>query len=109
MGDRYLPDDGKSPVMIDTDMQYGVWVVSKGGNVTHITMTSMSMRQKAYEMSKQTEDYVMRHGVASESSWNGKEWVRGISDNDGLWTAMYGAGELMRYSSLKRDQTGTQT
>ena len=59
-------------------------------------------------MSKQTEDNVMRHGLASESYWNGNEWVRAITDNDGLWTSMYGAGELMRYASLKRDQVGTQ-
>ena len=34
----------------------------------------------------------MRNGMASDAGWNGKEWVPAISDNDGLWTSMYGAG-----------------
>ena len=44
----------------------------------------------------------MRHGLASGASWNGTNWNKQISDNDGLWTSMYGAGELMRYASLKK-------
>ena len=41
MGDRYLPEDGKSPIMIETDTFYGAWVVSKGGSVNHIVMRSI--------------------------------------------------------------------
>jgi len=36
MGDRYLPDDGKSPVMLETDDKYGVWIVGATGNTNHI-------------------------------------------------------------------------
>lgn len=43
----------------------------------------------------------MRNGMAADASWNGQKWVPAISDNDGLWTSMYAAGELMRYFSLK--------
>jgi hypothetical protein len=43
----------------------------------------------------------MRHGLASDSFWNGTKWTKGISDNDGLWTSMYAAGEFMRYASVK--------
>lgn len=32
---------------------------------------------------------------------NGDSWTAGISDNDGLWTSMFGVGELMRYSWMK--------
>lgn len=71
MGDRYLPEDGKSPVMIETDTFHGAWVVSKGGNVTHIILKSVGYEEKANIMSKQTEDFVMRHGIASEANWNG--------------------------------------
>ena len=43
-------------------------------------------------MVNQTQERVMRHGFASDASWNGTKWVPSISDNDGLWTGMYGAG-----------------
>jgi len=65
-------------------------------------MTKMTYSEKAISMAKQTEDLVMRHGLASDSSWNGQKWVPAISDNDGLWTSMYGVGELMRYDYLKK-------
>ena len=34
----------------------------------------------------------MRNGLAASATWNGNKWVPDISDNDGLWTSMYGAG-----------------
>ena len=53
-------------------------------------------------MVKDTQKYVMRHGFASNAAWNGSKWVTSVSDNDGLWTGMYAAGQLMKYS-LYRD------
>ena len=102
MGDRYLPEDGKSPVMIESDTLNGVWIVSEGGNVSHVIMKDLTYEKKALLMQKQTEDLVMRHGLASEALWNGQKWLPVITDNDGLWTSMYGAGELMKYASYKR-------
>lgn len=32
----------------------------------------------------------------------GDQWIAGVSDNDGLWTSLFAAGELMRYNSLKQ-------
>ena len=58
-------------------------------------------------MSKNTEKFVMRHGLASDSSFDGEKWIPVISDNDGLWTSMYTVGELMRYASLKRLASST--
>ena len=52
----------------------------------------MSNNKKAEIMVNDTKKYVMRHGLASDSSWSGSKWNPSISDNDGLWTAMYGAG-----------------
>ena len=54
-------------------------------------------------MVQQTEKYVLRHGMAGGANWNGSKWIPEISDNDGLWTSMYGAGELMKYSVLKQN------
>jgi hypothetical protein len=53
-------------------------------------------------MTLQTEKYVMRNGLASGADLISGKWIPEISDNDGLWTAMYGAGELMKYSVLKQ-------
>jgi hypothetical protein len=43
-------------------------------------------------MIEQTQKYVLRHGMASDAYFNGQNWIPVISDNDGLWTSMYGAG-----------------
>lgn len=41
--------------------------------------------------------------MQAESNWNAQQqkWIPQITDNDGLWTSMYGVGELMRYAVLK--------
>lgn len=52
-------------------------------------------------MIQETQKKVLRHGIAAGGNWNGEKWIPGISDNDGLWTAMYGSGELMKYAVLK--------
>lgn len=106
MGDRYLPDDGKSPVYIENDGKWGVWVVGKSGDVNHIKMVKMDYADKAYVMSAQTDKDVSRMGLAAGSNWDGQKWEREISDNDGLWTSMYGAGELMRYAVLSQKGSG---
>ena len=43
-------------------------------------------------MTKNTEKYVQRHGLSSDSTFDGQKWVGSISDNDGLWTSMFAAG-----------------
>ncbi len=43
-------------------------------------------------MVAETEKKVMRQGLASGADWDGTKWVPEVSDNDGLWTSMYGAG-----------------
>ena len=87
--------------MIESDKNNGLWVVGASGNVTHIKMVVMNYRDKAETMNDMTEQFVMRQGLASGASFDGTKWVPDIADNDGLWTSMYGAGELMKYSVLR--------
>jgi hypothetical protein len=47
MGDRYISDLGYTPIMIETDNSFGVWVVSSSGNTSHIKMVEMTYSQKA--------------------------------------------------------------
>ena len=110
MGDRYFysadTGDGKVLAIFD-DGDNGIWTVMKEG-FTHIEMLPINGTDKAAMMSETTQKYVSRRGMVSEAYLHGDKWIPAESDNDGLWTAMYGAGELMRYATLKNDPTATK-
>lgn len=110
MGDRYFysPDTGDGKVLaIFADGENGIWTVMKEG-FTHIEMLPINGTDKAAMMSATTQEYVARRGMVSEAYLHGDEWIPAESDNDGLWTAMYGGGELMRYAVLRDDPTATK-
>lgn len=59
-------------------------------------------KAKAEIMVENTQKDVMRYGLASGAAYNDHQILdRSITDNDALWTGLYGAGELMRYATLK--------
>ncbi len=109
MGDRYFfsadTTDGKV-LAIFPDGKNGIWTVMAEG-YTHIEMLDINGTDKAAMMSENTQKYVSRRGMVSEAFFIDGEWVPNESDNDGLWTSMYGAGELMRYAVLRDDPTAT--
>lgn len=111
MGDRYFYSaDSSSPnvLAVFPDGKNGVWTVMKEG-FTHIEMVEMTGTQKAAVMSDETQKYVARRGMVSNAYYiDGYGWKPTESDNDGLWTSMYGAGEIMRYAVLKNDPTATK-
>ena len=103
MGDRYFYEQDTTAgkvLAIYPDGENGAWTVMATG-VTHIEMVEMSAAEKASIMSNTTQQYVSRRGMVAEAFWENGEWVPHETDNDGLWTSMYAAGELMRYASLK--------
>lgn len=105
MGDRYFfsADTSFGKVLaIVKDGKNGIWTVMKDG-VTHIEMVNLSGEEKATVMSAETREDVDRHGFASDAELINGAWKGLENDNDGLWTSMYGAGELMRYATLKKD------
>lgn len=104
-GERYLP--AGTIGLIADDGDNGLWVASDQA-VTHIRMETLSYTDKAAEMSANTQENVSRRGMVSQSYWNGSDWAPSESDNDGLWTSMYGVGELMRYAVLKEDPNATE-
>ncbi len=109
MGDRYFysADTTNGKVLaIFPDGDYGIWTVMQNG-ITHIAMVEMSGDEKASQMSKTTQECVTRLGYSSSSWTNGYTWFPSETDNDGLWTSMYGAGELMRYAMLRDDKSAT--
>ena len=109
MGDRYFysADSGDGKVLaIFADGANGIWTVMAEG-YTHIEMVEMNGTDKAELMSDNTQENVSRRGMVAESYLMNGEWVPNETDNDGLWTAMYGAGELMRYAVLRDDPNAT--
>lgn len=112
MGDRYFysADSGDGKVLaIFSDGANGIWTVMAEG-YTHIEMVEMNGTDKAELMSDNTQENVSRRGMVSNSYYSealGK-FVPDETDNDGLWTAMYGAGELMRYAVLRDDPTASE-
>ena len=109
MGDRYFysadSTDG-NVIAIFPDGENGIWTVMKEG-CTHIELVEISGEDKAAEMSETTQKYVSRHGLVNESYYWGNSWHSAVSENDGLWTSMYGAGELMRYAVLRDDPSAS--
>lgn len=103
MGDRYFYEadttDGRVLAILP-DGENGLWTIMETG-VTHIKMLRMSAAEKASVMSENTQKYVSRRGMVAQAHWNGSRWIPQETDNDGLWTAMYGGGELFRYAVLR--------
>ncbi len=110
MGDRYFysVDTGKGNVLaICSDGENGIWTAMAEG-YTHIAMVELNGTDKAAQMSATTQEIVSRRGMVDAAKLTDGEWIPDESDNDGLWTSMYGAGELMRYAVLREDPTATQ-
>lgn len=110
MGERYFysndTTDGKV-LGIMSDGSNGIWTMMADG-VTHIELVDISAKDKANTLSEITNTYISRHGLTDAAYKSGEVWKSYQSDNDGLWTSMQGAGELMRYASLKNDPTATK-
>lgn len=110
MGDRYFyaNDTTEGKVLaIFTDGKNGIWTVMEEG-YSHIEMTDIDGTEKAKIMNEQTHEYVARRGMVSNAYLIDGEWIPEESDNDGLWTSMYGGGELMRYAVMKNDPNATK-
>ena len=109
MGDRYFysadTTDGKV-LAIFSDGENGIWTVMAEG-YTHIEMVELNGTDKAAQMSAETQKYVARRGMVSNAYYIDGKWKPEESDNDGLWTSMYGGGELMRYAVLRDDPNAT--
>lgn len=109
MGDRYFysadTTDGKV-LAIFPDGAEGIWTVMEEG-YTHIEMVELNGTDKAAQMNEQTHKYVARRGMVSNAYFIDGKWKPEESDNDGLWTSMYGGGELMRYAVLRDDPNAT--
>lgn len=105
-GRRWLPDDDVRSIAVENNGN--AWFATKKG-VALIERRGMTLAAKA----KFFEDEIdLRHrrtpygyvlGVELKKPGDKSDWIQHDSDNDGLWTAMYGAGECFAYAATHSD------
>lgn len=103
-GRRWLPDDHVRAIAVDAEGN--AWFATAKG-VGLIERRPMTLREKA----KQYEDAIDKYHRRTEYGYvleahlpkpgDLSEWVNTDSDNDGLWTSMYGAGECFAWAATR--------
>ncbi len=101
-GRRWLPNDDIRSIVIDQNGN--AWFATAGG-VGLIRRQEMTLAEKAEFYEDEMQRYIRRtpFGYVSEVSLKNpgdkSEIQYHDSDNDGLWTSMYGAGECFAYAA----------
>ncbi len=104
-GPRWLPDDHVRSVAVDEDGN--VWAATAKG-VGRIERRSMTLEEKAAHYEQEIETAIKRTPYGYTSPVRLKDpgdrsvITRHDNDNDGLWTAMYGASQCFAYAALRR-------
>ena len=103
-GRRWLPSDRINAIAVTPEGQ--AWFATPNG-VGCIERRPMTLAEKAAFYEDEVEKYIKRteYGYLSEvrlgSPGDRSEVIYSDSDNDGLWTSMYGAGECFAYAATK--------
>ena len=103
-GKRWLPDDNVNDIVVSNDGS--VWIATDKG-ISRIYEEKMTLAEKAKWYEDEIDRYHRRTpyefvlevslpAPADKSSVRQRD-----SDNDGLWTGMYGAGECFAYAATK--------
>jgi hypothetical protein len=95
-GQRWLPDDEVRSIAVDG--RGDAWIATAKG-LSQIARMPMTLAEKARRFEAEIDrrhrrtpyGYVLE--VQLKRAEDPSEWAQHDSDNDGLWTAMYGAGE----------------
>ncbi len=101
-GKRWLPGDDVRGIAVDE--QGKGWFATDGG-VGLIERRMMTLREKAEFYEDEMERYIRRTpmGYVSEvglaKAGDRSQIIYHDSDNDGLWTSMYGAGECFAFAA----------
>jgi hypothetical protein len=103
-GKRWLPDDEVTSIAVAADGT--AWIGTAAG-ISRIQRTPMTFRAKArlfedeIDMRHRRTPYEYVLEVRAERAGDKSKWRQHDSDNDGLWTAMYGAGECFAWAATK--------
>ena len=103
-GPRWLPSDAVAQGLIQAGGR--AWFATSDG-VASIDLQPMTLAQKAEHYEREIDQYIRRppYGFTAEAPLK-VAGDRGSaapedSDNDGLWTAMYGAGECFSHAATR--------
>ncbi len=103
-GRRWLPDDFVKAVVVDSENTAWFSTAKGIGKIESVPMT-LAGKAKIFEdeidmRHRRTEyEYVLE--VRLDKAGDKSKWSQRDSDNDGLWTSMYGAGECYAYAVTK--------
>lgn len=97
---RWVPDDRINDIAIAEDGT--AWLATPGG-ISRIQRLPMTLQQKAALFTAQVEERHQRDGYIATCSlqepYNPASFINGITDNDGLYTAMYGAAQVFHFAA----------
>lgn len=100
-GPRWLPDDDIRAMAIDDDG--AVWLATAAG-VGCVETRRMTLAEKAAHYEREIAEHIARtpygfvSGARLSSPGDRSTTTPGDDDNDGLWTAMYGAAQCFAYA-----------
>ena len=106
-GLRWLPNDRVNDLAITPQGQ--AWIATPKG-VAKIERTAMTLAEKAAWYEEEIDRYHRRTPyeyvleVSVKEPGDKSEYKQQDSDNDGLWTSMYGAGECFAYGATRDPQ-----
>ena len=101
-GKRWLPDDRVNDIAVDANG--AAWIATDGG-VSRIEFEPMTLAEKAKWYEDEIDRYHRRTPfgyvleVTTGKPGDKSEIRKHDSDNDGLWTSMYGAGECYAWAA----------
>lgn len=104
-GQRWLPDDAVHSIAMTGTT---AWVATAAG-VSRIEQRPETLAGKALFFEEEIDrrhrrtEYGYVLGVRVKTPGDASEWTQTDSDNDGLWTAMYGAGECFACAATRSD------
>ena len=102
---RWLPDDHVNDIAVDAGGT--AWIATNGG-VACIERGMTTLRAKAALFTEQVETRHNRMGFvatcALRERYNPDSWEPAITDNDGMYTAMYGAAQAFRYAATQEPE-----
>ncbi len=101
-GLRWLPNDEVRSIAVNANGD--AWIATPGG-LALIARKPMTLAEKARFFESEIDKrhrrtpYEYVHSVVLKRPGDVSEWAQTDSDNDGLWTSMYGAGECFAYAA----------
>ena len=97
---RWTPDDQINDIAVGSNGT--TWLATPKG-ISRIDRVSTTLKNKAALFTKQVEERHLRDGFVATSPlkepYNSASFINGITDNDGLYTSMYGAAQAFNFAA----------